>query len=264
MALVEVNHLKYRYPDGTVALAGVSFRVDDGQRVGLVGPNGAGKSTLLWHLNGLLPERFGGGLPRGAGRNGRAGEGGAGRHLRASVCVGDLPVTEANLAAIRRAVGLVFQDPDDQLFCPLVREDVAFGPLNQGLAGPEAMRRVRAALSAVGLEGYEERLAHRLSVGQRKRVCLAGVLACEPRLLALDEPTANLDPRARRQLAGVLGTLDCAQLIASHDLELVRQLSTRVILLDEGRIHADGPARDILADEPLLVAHGLEVPPGLR
>jgi energy-coupling factor transporter ATP-binding protein EcfA2 len=269
MPLIEVDELTYRYPDGTLALEGVGFRLEPAERVGLVGPNGAGKSTLLWHLNGLLPECLRG-RERSADRNGRPRSAddvraaGHGRSDLAGVRVDGLEVCSGNLALVRRTVGLVFQDPDDQLFSPTVADDVAFGPLNLGLSQADARLRVRASLAAVGLEGYGERLPHHLSVGERKRVCLAGVLACEPRLLALDEPTANLDPRARRGLIGVLRGLDCALLIASHDLELILELCSRVILLDRGRIHADGPIREVLSDEDLLLAHGLELPLTLR
>jgi energy-coupling factor transporter ATP-binding protein EcfA2 len=285
MALVEVRDLSYRYADGTRALRHVTFAIDDGECVGLVGPNGAGKSTLLWHLNGLLPECSG----HRAG-SGRAGEG---RHSGQSLAsahraddahvdaartgtpngcavhVVGLPMSDENLPAIRRAVGLVFQDPDDQLFCPSVREDVAFGPLNLGLPHDEVRHRVAEALAAVGLGAggsadVSARLPHHLSVGERKRVCLAGVLACQPRVLALDEPTANLDPRARRQLMAVLAEFPCAKIIASHDLEMILEMCSRVILLDEGEVRADGSTAEILRDEPLLVAHGLELPHSLR
>jgi cobalt/nickel transport system ATP-binding protein len=260
MPLVDVKSLAYHYPDGTVALRGVSFRIADGETVGLVGPNGAGKSTLLWHLNGLLPSRRGDHYhDHGAGQRGWH------RHNDPpAVWIDGLTVESANLPAIRGAVGLVFQDPDDQLFCPTVHEDVAFGPTNQGLSHDDVERRVAEALSAVDLAGLDNRLPHRLSYGERKRVCLAGVLACRPRLLVLDEPTANLDPRARRQLMRLVRQLSCAKLIASHDLEMILELCDRVILLDRGRIYADGPAKTILSDEPLLLDHGLELPLSLR
>ncbi len=169
-----------------------------------------------------------------------------------------------NLAAVRQIVGLVFQDPDDQLFSPTIGEDVAFGPINLGLGRDEVEARVAEALAAVGLAGYERRFPHGLSVGERKRACLAGVLACRPRLLALDEPTANLDPRCRRQLLGLLQTLNCAQLVATHDLELLLELCPRTILLDAGRVCADGPTHELLSDAELLAAHGLELPASLR
>ena len=277
MPLIAVNNLMYHYPDGTVALRGVSFAIEPGECVGLVGPNGAGKSTLLWHLNGLLPERFrstgnaergrpglGSAVAQGSravqgGTNGRAGE-----SPRAQVSIAGSPVTAANLGEVRRAIGLVFQDPDDQLFSPTVREDVAFGPLNLGLDREEVLRRVRDSLTAVGMEGAEHRVPHHLSIGERKRVCLAGVLACQPEALALDEPSANLDPRARRQLIGILRGLPCARLVASHDLEMILELCSRVILLDHGQVQADGPTRDVLSNEPLLLQHGLELPASLK
>jgi cobalt/nickel transport system ATP-binding protein len=259
MPLVEAQNLSYRYPDGVLALAHVSFTVAEGECVALVGPNGAGKSTLLWHLNGLLPERLRDGAGHRHGRHGQAGNSHAG-----AVRVAGLDVNHDNLFAVRRAVGLLFQDPDDQLFGATVREDVAFGPLNLGLDAEEVRRRVDSSLAVVGLSGVGERLPHHMSVGERKRACLAGVIACQPQLLALDEPTANLDPRARRQLMRLLCELECAKLIASHDLEMILDICPRIILLDEGQIHADGPTAEILRDEPLLVAHGLELPPSLR
>ncbi len=257
MPLVEVADLSYRYPDGQVALSHVSFALAAGECVALVGPNGAGKSTLLWHLNGLLPDRL---------RDGHHHRNGAGHkhHAPATVRVDGLAVSHANLPQIRRAVGLLFQDPDDQLFGTTVREDVAFGPLNLGLSTNEVRRRVDESLTVVGLSALADRVPHHLSMGERKRACLAGIIACQPKLLALDEPTANLDPRARRQLMGLLGELSCAKLIASHDLEMILDICPRVILLDEGRICADGPTAEILRDEALLEAHGLELPPRLR
>lgn len=274
MPLVEIQNVSYAYPGGPLALDHVNLTIDDGECVGLVGPNGAGKSTLLWHLNGLLPERFiGRHQGRGAAANGHArhlqngnvsgaGEGRGGNVP--SVRVAGWEVNESNLPRVRRAVGLVFQDPDDQLFSPTVGDDVSFGPRNLSLARDEVARRVADALAAVGLEGFDDRHPHRLSLGERKRVSLAGVLACGPRLLALDEPTANLDPRARRQVISILARMECACLIATHDLELILELCSRVALLDGGRIHADGPASQVLSDERLLVEHGLELPASLR
>ncbi|MCX7826868.1 MAG: energy-coupling factor ABC transporter ATP-binding protein, partial [Verrucomicrobiae bacterium] len=182
-AALELRDLRYRYSDGTEALRGVSFSLAEGECVGLIGPNGAGKSTLLLHLNGILPERLGG---------------------APSVFIWGEPLTESNLASMRRAVGLLFQDPDDQLFCPTVFEDVAFGPQQFGLADPDLAGRVHSALKQVGLSGFEKRVPMHLSHGEKRRVCLAGVLACEPRVLALDEPTSDLDPRGRRELMEVL------------------------------------------------------------
>jgi energy-coupling factor transporter ATP-binding protein EcfA2 len=260
MPLADIKSLSYHYPDGTVALRGVSFRITDGETVGLVGPNGAGKSTLLWHLNGLLPSR-GGDHYHDHG----AGQGGWHRHVDPpAVWIDGLTAEPANLPRIRATVGLVFQDPDDQLFCPTVHEDVAFGPTNQGLPTAEVERRVAESLAAVDLAGLDNRLPHRLSFGERKRVCLAGVLACNPRLLVMDEPTANLDPRARRHFMQLVRRLGCAKLIASLDLEMILELCDRVILLDRGKIYADGPAAAVLANEPMLLEHGLELPLSLK
>ena len=260
MALLEIDDLSFRYPDGKAALANVSLSIDDGECVGLAGPNGAGKSTLLLHLNGLLPPRA-----RGEGHyHELPSMWGKKVVFHPTIRVAGMKVTDANLPDIRRTVGLVFQDPDDQLFCPTVREDVAFGPLNLGLPRDEIERRLAECLAAVGLEGYEDRMPHHLSMGERKRVCLAGVLACEPGLLALDEPTANLDPRSRRQLMNILAQLPCAKIIASHDLEMMMDICPRTIVLDDGRMRADGPTHEILRDEALMMAHGLEVPASLR
>jgi len=243
MNAVEVRGLNHEYGDGTRALRDVSFTVAEGERVALIGPNGAGKSTLLLHLNGLLPDPP---APVPA------------------VTVLGTPVTGPNLAAIRAQVGLLFQDPDDQLFCPTVWEDVAFGPQQMGLAGPALEARVAGALDRVGLAGYGDRPPHHLSRGEKRRVCLAGVLACDARVLALDEPTTDLDPRARRELKAFLRGLPVTQLIATHDLELVVEVCSRAILLDAGVVVAAGPPTDLLADEALMVAHGLERPHILR
>jgi len=242
--VLKVEHLTYRYASGQAALSDVSFEIGIHETVGLVGPNGAGKTTLLLHLNGLLP----GGAANGNG----------------FVEVLGLRASGTNLTEIRRLVGLLFQDPDDQLFCRTVLEDVAFGPLNLGFPEAEVRRRVTAALDAVGLPDVAARGTHELSFGERRRVCLAGVLACEPELLALDEPSSNLDPRARRGFMDVLRQAPAAKLIASHDLELILELCERVIVLDHGRIQAQGPPRDLFADARLMDAHGLEVPLSLR
>ncbi|MBL0175172.1 MAG: ABC transporter ATP-binding protein [Ignavibacteria bacterium] len=243
MNAVEVTRLGYRYADGRMALRDVSFSVAEGESVGLIGPNGAGKTTLLLHLNGILPER---------------------PVREATVSILGMPVTRENHFAVRRAVGMLFQDPDDQLFCPTVEEDVAFGPAQFGLPEAELRQRVDEALASVGLSGYGDRAPHHLSGGERRRVCLAGVLACRPRILALDEPTSDLDPRGKRQLKDLLRAVDAAKLIATHDLELVVELCPRVILLDEGSVIADGPTATILGDEELMLAHGLEKPHILR
>ena len=241
--MIVVHKLSFSYPDGHDALLDVSFALAPGERVALIGPNGAGKSTLLLHLNGLLPDRPPS-IP--------------------AVTVDGLSVAEANLREIRRRVGLLFQDPDDQLFCPTVWEDVAFGPRQLGLREPELSRLVTESLAQVGLAGFEERLPHHLSRGEKRRACLAGLLACDARVLVLDEPTSDLDPRGRRELMALLSRLPVTQLIATHDLEFVVEICARTIVLDGGRIVADGPTRRLLDDEPLMLAHGLERPHILR
>jgi len=247
--VLRVERLSYTYPNGFRALDEVSFSVSNGEKLAVVGPSGAGKSTLLMHLNGLLPEKI---EPSSPASNSVA------------VHIGDLPMVKEHLPEIRRRVGFLFQDPDDQLFCPTVREDVAFGPLNLGLSQDEVRRRVAESLKAVDLEEYDDRSTLQLSLGERKRVCLAGVLACEPSVLALDEPSSNLDPRARRGLIEILGSSSSGQIIATHDLDLVVEHCNRVIVLDEGRIQADGTPVAILSDEALMQRHGLEVPMRIR
>jgi energy-coupling factor transporter ATP-binding protein EcfA2 len=237
-AAIEVRNLRYSYPDGAEALRGISFSVADGECVGLIGPNGAGKSTLLLHLNGILPDRS----PK-----------------EPSVFVFGRPVVEENMADIRRQVGLLFQDADDQLFCPTVYEDVAFGPQQFG-DGPSVPGRVAEALRQVGLSGFEKRAPHHLSGGEKRRVCLAGILACAPGVLVLDEPTSELDPRGKRELKALLRAIRTPKIIATHDLELVVELCSRAILIDGGRVVGDGPPDLLLNDEELMVAHGLERP----
>ncbi len=240
---IEVRDLTFRYADGTEALRGISFAVAPGECVGIIGPNGAGKSTLLLHLNGLLPERL-----RGDG----------------AVRVGGEPLTPANLHAIRRQVGLLFQDPNDQLFCPTVFEDVAFGPQQFGLDEAEVRRRVSDCLARVGLRGFENRSPHHLSGGEKRRVCLAGVLACDPGILVLDEPTSELDPHGRRELKALLRQIPITKLIATHDLEMIVELCSRVLVLDAGAIVAQGPTVELLSDEELMLRHRLERPHILR
>jgi energy-coupling factor transporter ATP-binding protein EcfA2 len=259
---IRLSGLEYRYPDGNFALRGVSMTVQSGESVALVGPNGAGKSTLLLHLNGLLPGT-------GASAAGRGGHHGRPAHDSRpadspSVWIDGIELGRSNAHIVRRRVGLLFQDPDDQLFCNSVIEDVAFGPLNQGKDKAEARRIALDCLALVELSDHAERLPHHLSFGERKRVCLAGVLACEPSILVLDEPSANLDPRGRRRLIQLIERLPCTKRIATHDLELVLELCPRSILLDGGQIVADGSSRDILGNLELVEAHGLEQPLSLK
>ena len=243
MNAIEVTNLKYRYHDGTEALRGLSFRIAPGECVALLGPNGSGKSTLLLHLNGIYPEKLSG---NGAVR-----------------ILGE-PVTTEKLETIRRQVGLIFQDPDDQLFCPTVAEDVAFGPQQLGLSEAEVSARVEKSLAQAGLADFGHRATHHLSHGEKRRVCLAGVLACEPAILILDEPTSDLDPRGRREFKALLRDIPATKLIATHDLELAVELCPRAIVLDRGEMIADGRTVELLNDEALMLAHGLECPHILR
>ncbi len=258
---VRVSDLVYRYPDGREALRGVDLTIMPGEAVALVGPNGAGKSTLLLHLNGILPgrERSATVHAHGGGLGGRAGAERRGAHLDRR---GGGQREER--AEVRRRVGLVFQDPDDQLFSTSVIEDVAFGPLNLGMRRDEARRLALECLARVDLEGVADRAPHHLSFGERKRVCLAGVLACRPSVLVLDEPTANLDPRGRRRFIALIRGLAATTLIATHDLEMVLELCGRTVLLDAGRVVANGLTRNVLGDPNLLEAHGLEMPLSLK
>ncbi|AGY60154.1 cobalt ABC transporter, ATPase subunit [Gloeobacter kilaueensis JS1] len=233
-----VEELYYNYPDGTAALRGLSFKLMPGESVALAGPNGSGKSTLLLHLNGLL------------------------RPSRGRIAVGGKPLDAAHQAFARRYVGLVFQNPEDQLFMPTVGEDVAFGPQNLGLAGEKLRERVRSVLDQVGLEParFLERQSFNLSIGEKKRVALAGVLAMEPEVLVLDEPSAGLDPRSRRRLIRLLKDLPQTQLVATHDLDLALEICSRTLIVEQGRLVAEGPSEQILSDRVLLETHGLELP----
>lgn len=232
---IEIEQLSFAYPDGHTALDRISLKIAPCEKVALVGPNGAGKSTLILHLNGIL---------RGSG----------------SIKVCSLPVEKHNLSRIRGMVGLVFQNPDDQLFSPTVYDDVAFGPLYMGVNEAEVQRRVQAALAAVQMEEYVGRVSHHLSMGEKKRIAIATVLSMQPEVLVLDEPTAGLDPRARRGLIRLLAELPLTMLVSTHDLHMVKELFTRMVVMDNGRVVADGLTEDLLKDDELLTAHGLERP----
>ncbi|MCA9930708.1 MAG: ABC transporter ATP-binding protein [Anaerolineales bacterium] len=231
-----INHLSFAYPDGYQALSDVTLQIGPGEKVALVGPNGAGKSTLMLHLNGILNSE------------------------NDAVQIAGLPMTKKNLPIIRAKVGLVFQNPDDQLFSPTVFEDVAFGPLHMGLPEADVRTRVERALAQVGMAEFGERLSHHLSIGQKKRIAIATVLAMQPEILILDEPSAGLDPRARRSLIHLLRDLPVTMLVSTHDMALVQELFARTIIMDEGRAVADGETAVLLADDVLLERHGLERP----
>jgi cobalt/nickel transport system ATP-binding protein len=232
---IEIDSLNYTYPDGTVALRDVTLSIAPGEKVALVGPNGAGKSTLILHLNGIL-----------------SGQG------RVRVC--NLDVVKENLGRVRSCVGMVFQSPEDQLFSPTVFDDVAFGPLYQGLPHTEVLQRVDGALEAVHMLSYKSRVSHHLSMGEKKRIAIATVLSMQPEVLILDEPTGGLDPRSRRSLIHLLQELQLTMLVSTHDMQLVREIFPRMIILDDGRLVADGPTHDLMDDAQLLETHGLERP----
>ncbi len=234
--IVEVQDLSYTYPDGTAAVRGISFRIHHGESVAVVGANGAGKSTLLLHLNGYLTPQSG------------------------TVRIGDFPLTKETLRDIRRTVGMVFQDPDDQLFMPTVYDDVAFGPLNLGLPPDEVEQRVQKALVRVGVAHLRERPPYKLSGGEKRAVSIATVLAMSPDILVMDEPSSNLDPRARRTLIELLTGFQHTKIIATHDLDLVLDLCQRTIVIREGQIMADGPTTEIFQNDQMLEQCHLEKP----
>ncbi len=238
--VVEVTDLDYIYPDGTQALKSVNLAVHKGESVALIGPNGAGKSTLLLHLNGII------------------------KSINGEVKVLGMKFNKKNISLIRQKVGLVFQDPDDQLFSPTVFDDVAFGPLNMGLSEEKVRQNVHNALQEVNLDGFENRSAHHLSFGEKQAVAIASVLSMKPEILVLDEPASSLDPRNRRKLIELLKSFKYTKIIASHDLEMVVQLCHRVVLIDGGLIVDDGPTMKILGQEKLMIEHGLEVPHSIR
>ena len=243
---IELRRLSFRYPNGRLALDEITCTIPPAERMAIVGPSGAGKSTLLMHLNGLLPTPS------------------ISTDDHAQVFVQGHAVVRSRLHDVRRRVGFLFQDPDDQLFCPTVRDDVAFGPLNLGLDRAEILQRVERGLAAVGMADCSARNPSELSTGERKRVCLAGILACHPSILVLDEPTSNLDPRARRQLLEILRVFDGTLIVATHDLDFVTDLCSRVLVLEGGKVQADGPTERILSDSLIMDRHGLEVPWRLR
>jgi cobalt/nickel transport system ATP-binding protein len=233
--IIEIKELNYSYPDGTVALRNINLDLFEGETLGIIGPNGAGKSTFLLHLNGLL---------RGKGQ----------------VKVTDLEVNDKNLKKIRSKVGMVFQDPDSQLFMPTVFEDVAFGPMNMGLSKDEVENAVTEALTKVDMLKSIKRLSHHLSFGEKKRISIATVLSMSPEILVLDEPSSNLDPKHRRDLINLLKELNVIQIVATHDMDMVMDICTRTVLIDKGTIVADGKVMDILSDKDLLESHDLELP----
>jgi len=235
---IAVTDLDFHYPDGTAALKGVDLHIHPGETVALLGPNGAGKTTLILHLNGIYMPQHG------------------------MVAVSGLQLSKDNVMEIRRRVGVVFQDPDDQLFMPTVRADVEFGPRNLGLEGRELDERVQDALQIMDVVDLAGRPPNHLSFGQKRRVAIAGVLAMEPSIIILDEPTSNLDPASRRELAQALKALETTQLIVTHDLPFAYEMCERAIVMDGGEIVTTGPTPEILADEALLRRHRLELPYG--
>ncbi len=229
---VEMKKVTFNYPDGQCGLKDITLNIYCGESVGLIGPNGAGKSTLLLHLNGIL---------RGTGE----------------IYIRGLKVEDKNIRKIRKMVGMVFQDPEDQLFSLNVFDDVAFGPLNLGWSDEEVTRKVSSALARVGMSGYEKRSSHHLSIGEKKRVAIATVLSMDPEILVLDEPSSSLDPRGKSFLISVIQELPVTRIVASHDLELVKKICNRIIILDKGSVVADSNAEEIMGDRSLLDAHGL-------
>ncbi len=237
-AALAFKNLHFSYPDGTPALQGVDLQIMPGERVAVLGPNGAGKTTLMLHTNGLLQPTAG------------------------QIAVSGTPLTDENLPKIRQRVGMVFQDPDDQLFMPTVADDVAFGPANAGLSPDEVKARMESALAEVGMLSVKDRPPHHLSLGQRRRVAIASVLATDPQVLVMDEPSSNMDPASRRELAEVLLGLGRTLVMVTHDLPYAAQLCPRSVILSDGQIRADGPTLDLLSDEALLRHNRLELPYG--
>jgi len=236
---VEITDLSYTYPDGNSALHSINLTISQGESIGIIGRNGAGKSTLLLHLNGVL-------------------------YSDNAVKILGMPLIKKNFKLIREKVGLVFQDPDDQLFMPTVFDDIAFGPINKGLDGDEVKTLVFDTLKMVGMNGYEERVTHHLSYGEKKRIAIATALSLKSEILVLDEPSSNLDPESRRELIKLLRELNVTKIIASHDLEMILELCNRSVLIDKGEIITVEETRKILQNETLLLKHGLEMPLTLK
>ena len=238
--IIDFKDIHFSYPDGTYALKGVSFRITHGESVGVVGANGAGKSTLISHMNGYLMPSQG------------------------TIIIGDVELDKTSLNETRKKVGVVFQNPDDQLFMPTVLDDVAFGPLNLGLTKEEAVERVDEALNTVGCLNLKDKPPHHLSLGQKRAVSIATVIAMHPDILVMDEPAANLDPKSRRQLINLLKEFKHSKIIASHDLDLILDVCERCIVIGDGVVKKDGPANELLLDEKLLEENNLELPLSLK
>lgn len=240
---LEIKQLAFAYPDGNQALFGVDLQIAKGERVALLGPNGAGKTTLVMHLNGIHPAQHG------------------------EVLIAGEKIDIENKVALKRIrsqVGIVFQDPDDQLFMPTVREDIGFGPYNLGLRGPELDQAINNALAQVGMLDFIDRAPHHLSFGQRRRIAVAGVLAMKPEILVLDEPSSNLDPASRRELAEILKSLEITLLMVTHDLPYALELCPRSLILSGGKIVEDRDTRELLKDEQTLERYRLELPVGFK
>lgn len=240
MTALRVAGVEFAYPDGTEVLDGVSLEVGLGERVAVLGPNGAGKTTLMLHLNGILRARAG------------------------AIDIGGLTLEDVSLREIRRRVGFVFQDPDDQLFMPTVYQDVAFGPANFGVTGEALDHAVYQALASVGMQHAANRAPHHLSGGERRKVAIATVLACRPEVLVMDEPTSNIDPAGRRELIEVLEELEMTLLVVTHDLPFALELCPRAVIMNQGRVVADGSTRSLLFDDELMAANRLELPFGAQ
>ncbi len=233
------QNVSYAYDDGTAALRQINFAIETGEKIALVGPNGAGKSTLLLALSGFVP-------------------------FQGNIEIAGLPLQNSDIKKIRRNLGIVFQNPDHQLFMPTVEEDIAFGPMNMGLTGPDLETRIQTALDQTGTTHLRPKAAHHLSTGEKRRVAIAAVLSMNPKILIMDEPSSNLDPRGRRNLIDLLKTMPQTLLIAGHDLEMLLEICPSALLLDTGKIVASGPTKDLFANPDLMHPHGLEVPAILR